>query len=64
VPEPPEPAGPAGLPPGVELKEGRLTVEFQGVEELLGKLYGIARAAAEDFGGFEAVATGLKRGGN
>ena len=56
VPVPAEATGPAGLPAGVRLQPGRLTVEFQGVHELLGKLYGIAQAAAEDFAGFEAAA--------
>lgn len=60
VPVPPEAATPAGLPPGVRLQPGRLTVDFQGVQELLGKLYGVARAAAEDFSGFEATATGTR----
>jgi hypothetical protein len=55
---PPVPAAPAGLPPGVVLEHGRLTVEFASVQELLGKLYGIAQAAAEDFAGFEAAVTG------
>ena len=58
----PEPAAvPAGLPPGVTLQAGRLTVDFVGVQELLGKLYGVARAAAEDFSAFEAVAGGTPR---
>ena len=48
---------PAGLPAGVRLEPGRLTVEFRGVEELLGKLYGVAQSAAGDFAAFEAAAT-------
>ena len=48
----------AGLPPGVQLRRGCLTVDFDGVQELLGKLYQIAQAAAADFSGFEAAASG------
>jgi hypothetical protein len=58
APAPPGPAMPAGLPPGVSLERGRLTIEFGSVQELLGKLYGIAQSAAEDFSGFEAAAGG------
>jgi hypothetical protein len=46
------------LPAGTRLEPGRLTVEFAGVEELLGKLYQLAQAAAGDFQGFEALAGG------
>lgn len=56
-PEPALSAAPAGLPSGVRLEPGRLTVQFQDVQELLGKLYGIAQAAAADFSGFAATAT-------
>lgn len=48
----------AGLPSGVRIEAGRLTVEFGGVEELLGKLYAIAQMAAADFSGFEATVRG------
>ena len=47
---PPVPFG-AGwaLPNGVSILDGRLSVEFSGVEELLTRLYGLAQAAAADF---------------
>jgi hypothetical protein len=57
APAPAESPAPAGLPSGVSLGCGRLTIEFANVQELLGKLYGIAQSAAEDFSGFEAAVT-------
>lgn len=51
-PEPPD----ATLPAGVRLEAGRLTIDFQSVQDLLGKLYGIAQAAAEDFDRFQSAA--------
>jgi hypothetical protein len=52
----PDPPPDASLPPGVRLEAGRLTIDFASVEDLLSKLYGIAQAAAEDFGRFESAA--------
>jgi hypothetical protein len=49
-----------GLPAGVSFQPGRLVVEYRDVPELLGKLYGIAQAAAADFAGFEAAAAARK----
>ena len=46
----------SGLPTGVTLEKGRLVVKFSSVEELLGRLFGIAQAAAGDFASFEAAA--------
>ena len=44
------------LPDGVHLNCGTLRVGFDGVSDLLGKLYAIAQAAAADFEAFRAVA--------
>ena len=38
-----------GLPPDVDLQPGQLRVEFDGVEDLLAKLYELAQSAAQDF---------------
>ena len=46
----------ADLPAGVCLADGRLIVEFAGVEDLLSKLYELAQAAANDFERFSAAA--------
>ena len=46
------------LPDGVDLKPGLLRVEFDGVQELLRKLYGICQEAANDFDSFRAAAEG------
>jgi hypothetical protein len=40
----------------VRLEAGRLTIDFENVQDLLGKLYGIAQAAAEDFDRFQSAA--------
>ena len=37
------------LPPDVDLQPGRLRVEFDGVEDLLSKLFELAHSAANDF---------------
>lgn len=42
----------AALPEGVQLKAGSLSVQFEGAEDLLGKLYQLSRVAADDFDGF------------
>jgi hypothetical protein len=39
------------LPPGISLEPGRLVVEFSAAEELFGKLFELAQAAANDFDG-------------
>ena len=52
------PAGADGLPDGVAFDGGRMTVEFGGVEELFGKLYALAQAAATDFEAFRSAAVG------
>ncbi len=51
----PPPAPAAGLPEGVHIAAGRMTVEFSGVEDLLAKLYGVAQAASTDFPRFEEL---------
>jgi hypothetical protein len=43
---------------GVALRPGRLEIEFSGPEELLTKLFGLAQAIANDYGGFERTAVG------
>ncbi len=44
------------LPPGITLRAGQLSIEFAGVEDLLSKLYDLARAAANDFDQFSRAA--------
>ncbi len=44
-----------GLAAGIELRPGRLTVEFAGAEELLSKLYELAQTVAHDFERFRAA---------
>ena len=39
----------ATLPPDVDLQPGQLRVEFDGVEDLLSKLFELAQSAANDF---------------
>ena len=50
------PVSPAGkglsVPPGLRLRPGRLEVDFNGAEELLGKLFALSQAAAKDFEAF------------
>jgi len=46
------------LPDGVVFESNRMTVEFAGVEELLSKLYALARVAAANFEAFCAVVDG------
>ena len=46
------------LAPGVELRPGRLEIEFSGPEDLLRKLFGLAQAVANDYAGFEHLAGG------
>lgn len=45
----------AGLPVGISLAPGRLTVEFQGAADLLGKLLEVSMAAANDYERFSAM---------
>jgi len=42
-----------GWPSGVHLDAGRMVIDYDGVQDLLAKLYGLARAAAEDFEQFQ-----------
>jgi len=46
------------LGPGVELRAGRLAIEFAGPEDLLRKLFALALAVANDYAAFEESATG------
>lgn len=50
----------AALPNGVAFAGGRMTVEFAGAEDLLGKLYALAQAAARDFQAFRAAVEGAQ----
>ncbi len=43
------------LPDGIQLRPGRLEVNFAGTEDLLTKLFEIAQAASNDFDRFEAM---------
>ena len=54
VEEAPEPV--AGLPEGVALTRGRLTIDFASPEELLRKLYELSQAIAADFEQFRQQA--------
>ena len=40
------------LPPGIHMEAGRLTVDFEKPEELLGKLFELAKAAQNDYESF------------
>ena len=44
------------LPAGVAFGAGRLCIEFSGTEDLLGKLFALAQAAANDYGRFQQIA--------
>ena len=44
-----------GLAEGIELRPGKLTVEFDGAEDLLSKLFELAQTVANDFERFRAV---------
>jgi len=60
IPDPPVAGG--GMPGGVAVEAGRLTVEFGSVEELLSRLYGLAQVAAQDYDKFRRdVGGGLSR---
>jgi hypothetical protein len=47
------------LPSGVQIADGKLTVGFASVEELMARLYGLAQAAAADFERFCETVTRL-----
>src|SRR5581483_10254969 len=46
------------LPQGIALEVGSLHVDFHGAEDLFGKLFWLAQAAADDFEVFRASAEG------
>ena len=48
----------ATLGPGVQLRPGRLEIDFGGAEDLLRKLFSLAQAVANDYTGFEGAAVG------
>jgi hypothetical protein len=43
------------LPDGIAFSDGRMTVEFAGVEELLSKLYSLSQAASRNFEAFRSA---------
>jgi hypothetical protein len=45
----------ASLPAGVGLQVGSLHIDFSGMEDLLGKLFELSRALADDFEGFKSL---------
>jgi hypothetical protein len=49
----------AGLPPGIRLERGRLTVEFASAQDLVEKLFTLAQAFANDY---ESLSTALGEG--
>jgi len=55
-------AQPPAFPEGMRLTPGELTIRFKRAEELLGKLYEIAQAAAGDFERFRATVEGTNAG--
>jgi hypothetical protein len=48
----------ATLGDGVQLRPGKLEIEFAGPEDLLRKLFALAQAVANDYAGFERAAVG------
>lgn len=49
----------ADLSPGVRFESGKLIVKYQGVEELLARLFELAKSAANDFDSFAEAAQAL-----
>jgi len=47
------------LPAGVDLKPGRLSVEYEKTLDLLQKLFVLAQAIANDFENFQTMAEGV-----
>jgi hypothetical protein len=43
------------LPPGVHFQDGRMTIEYRDVMDLLAKFYALSQAAARDFAGFRSA---------
>jgi hypothetical protein len=42
-----------GLPEGVRIEQGRLVVDFEGIDELLSRLFTLSQSAARDFPAFK-----------
>lgn len=57
------PHEPSGFPPGVYVECGELRVPFNSALELLGKLYAVAQAAAEDLDAFQTALDRAAHGG-
>jgi hypothetical protein len=53
----------SGLPEGIRLEAGRLTVHFEKPLELLQKLFSLSQALANDFESFERSCMAAKRAG-
>ena len=51
-----------GLPDGVRLRPGHLSVDFGKAEDLLSKLFELSQAAANDFESFRSSADGRQNG--
>ena len=49
IPPPADAPPPGGLPDGVDLQPGRLTVDFAGPVDLMSKLFALSQALAADF---------------
>jgi len=49
------------LEPGVQLRPGKLEIEFAGPEDLLRKLFSLAQAVSNDYTAFERMAVGGAR---
>lgn len=53
----------SGLPDGIDLKTGQLTVRFEQPVELLQKLFALSQALANDFESFERSCAAARRAG-
>jgi hypothetical protein len=51
-----QPQAPAGnLPAGIGLAPGRIEIDFDGIQDLLGKLLGLSQAVMSDLDSFEQL---------
>jgi hypothetical protein len=53
----------AGLPPGIHLTHGNLSVDFTTAQDLVNKLFSVAQAFAHDYEGLEAALQPEGKGG-
>lgn len=49
------------LPEGVRVEPGRLVVDFEGIEDLLARLFKLSQSAARDFPAFKKAIQGLPK---